>query len=205
MDLNQFMHDVHQNAKAHGWWDEPRSVATIRALFHCELSEAMEAYRGGEANHWHVCPNHIGKACEDMDVHNEDVHCEACSASVRKPEGVCVELMDFVIRVMDYLGSVFFILPVSMDTVAKMRDYALQVFQHEEVEDPVELELPDLVDILHTQIALSDVVHDVTYLITACGLAFAWAEKQGLDPAYLLKEKHEYNVTRSYKHGGKVC
>lgn len=205
MDLNQFMQDVHQNAKVHGWWDENRSAATIRALFHCELSEAMEAYRGGEPNHWHQCPHSKLNACEQMNVHDDDTHCEACTPTMRKPEGVCVELIDFVIRVFDYLGCVHFALPDSMDTVERMSKYAMTNFQHDEIEDASLLILPDFVDVIHSEVALSDVHQDISYLLDACGLVFAWVEKQGLDPAYLLKEKHEYNKTRPYKHGGKVC
>lgn len=63
MNLNQFMQDVHQNAIAHGWWDEPRSDGTVRSLFHCELSEAVEEYRANHPMLWHACPYHPC-ACE---------------------------------------------------------------------------------------------------------------------------------------------
>jgi len=38
--------EVHDNAKKHGWWDEPiRSQGEAIALMHSELSEALEALR----------------------------------------------------------------------------------------------------------------------------------------------------------------
>lgn len=40
--LNEWARDIHQNAVAHGWWDEPRSFGDIVALCHSELSEALE-------------------------------------------------------------------------------------------------------------------------------------------------------------------
>jgi NTP pyrophosphatase (non-canonical NTP hydrolase) len=51
-DLFQYYYDimmtkVHENAKAHGWWDDQRNGAEAIALMHSELSEALEAMREG--------------------------------------------------------------------------------------------------------------------------------------------------------------
>lgn len=205
LDLNNFMQTVHQNAKNHGWWENERSAGTIRSLFHCELSEAVEAYRSHEPNHWHQCPNKKGEACEKMPVHDENLHCEACTPAMRKPEGVCVELIDFVIRALDYLGHKQFVFPQSMDTAAKLAAWSVDDFQSDEHENVLDLEVPDFADVLHDEIALSNVMKNITYLATACGLTFAWIEKRELDPVVLMLEKHHYNLTRSYKHGGKAC
>lgn len=69
--------EIHQNAKEHGWWEDPRSVGELIALCHSELSEALEDFRAGKQ------PNEIwyeegGKPC-----------------------GIPTELADVVIRVMD--------------------------------------------------------------------------------------------------------
>lgn len=203
LNLNDFMAEVHQNAVAHGWWEKESSAGTIRSLFHCELSEAVEAYRSHEPNHWHRCPNHAGGACEQMDVHSEDLHCEACTPAMRKPEGVCVELIDFVIRALDYLGHEKFVFPRSMDTAAKLAAWSIDDYQSDDQEDVTALEAPDLADLLHDEITLSKM--NMTYLATACGITFAWVEKRGYDPVGLMLEKHNYNKSRSYKHGGKAC
>ena len=62
-----------------GWWEgAPRSPLEIHALIHSEVSEATECVRIHE-QHFHQGPN-------------------------GKPEGEAVELVDAVIRIMDYFG-----------------------------------------------------------------------------------------------------
>ena len=76
--INQWVEDIHENALAHGWWENKRPFPEIVALCHSEISEAMESFRNGEAL-----------------VYIKD----------GKPEGQAVELCDAVIRVLDWFGS----------------------------------------------------------------------------------------------------
>lgn len=78
MTVNEIAKEIHENAKAHGWWDDKRTVGEIIALCHSELSEALEAYRKDEPMCW---MNH------------------------GKPDGIAVEMVDCVIRVFDYLAG----------------------------------------------------------------------------------------------------
>lgn len=76
--LNEWCEDIHRNAQEHGWYAEKRSFGDIVALCHSELSEALEAHRNGEPL-FHVVDG--------------------------KPEGEATEMVDCVIRIMDWFGS----------------------------------------------------------------------------------------------------
>lgn len=204
LNLNRFASDVHQNAVAHGWWDEERSPGTIRALFHAELSEALEEYRAHRPMLWHECQNTLDPCMQDGCDDWFDGKCELNELDP-KPEGIAVELMDFVIRVLDYLCRTEYTFPQTMCEPETLAAWSVDDFQMDMEGGVVDLDLPDLVDVLHSEIALSDVMHNETYLVTAIGLAFAWLAKRGVDPVGILTEKHEYNKTRPYKHGNKVC
>lgn len=104
--LNELSKEIHKNAVAHGWWDSERSFGEIIALIHSEASEALEEYRNRKSLYYK----------------GED----------GKPEGIAVEMIDVIIRVLDYLG------------------------------------------------------------------------KKEVDVEKILKEKHEYNKKRPYKHGNKA-
>jgi NTP pyrophosphatase (non-canonical NTP hydrolase) len=58
---------VHGNAVAHGWWDDERNDGELIALCHSELSEMLEALRGG--NGWsEKIPDFLGVEEEAADV-----------------------------------------------------------------------------------------------------------------------------------------
>lgn len=123
--LNELAKEIHENAVAHGWWDEPRTFGEIVALCHSELSEALEEFRAG---------NRIRPGAETpMRYYSGGGYvATAPTECCRKPEGMAVEMADCIIRILD------------------------------------------------------------------------WCGKEGIDIDAIIQEKHEYNKTRPYRHGGKA-
>lgn len=58
---------VHDNAVAHGWWEEQREDGTLIALIMSEAAEALEALRKGNGPDEH-CPQFSGAEVELADV-----------------------------------------------------------------------------------------------------------------------------------------
>ena len=112
LKLNSFAAAVHENAVAHGWWEEERGLPEVLMLCVSELAEALEEFRSGRPMLYYPC--NAGGLCVD-DRAGENVTCGSrtynpdnpetpCTARSKKPEGVAVELADCVIRILDYCG-----------------------------------------------------------------------------------------------------
>lgn len=174
MNIRVAISETHKNAVNHGWWESERPVSEIYVLFHCELSEAIEAERNRERMYW-------------IDENG-------------KPEGAAVELIDCVIRILDYVGSkdkdvqdIFtehYIQKVGANgktkvisyTVALMHNWISRAWVHgEKKRHEKEMKL------------LADVV----------AMIYFWIGERGINPYEVLKRKHEYNKNRPHKHGKK--
>lgn len=207
IDLQAFAKEVHENAVAHGWYDKgERSEAEIFANIHSEWSEAFDAYAHGEPNYYHTCgdPATKGDICEKSDeCYSRKIGWDGdhCFMRNKKPEGAAVELIDGVIRILDYAG---YLMEKGISVNLDMPNR----FSEDSKDSIRERDFCANICGLHnfTTYALED--ECVGRLGRGLGLlvsyAFTMVEIMGLDPEKIMLEKHEYNKTRSYRHGGKV-
>lgn len=206
MTLAEVAREIHENAKAHGWWDEERETAEIYALIHSEWSEALEEYRAGRPDKWFFCiaDDKVGICPNDACPLTPDV---PCLKREPKPEGICVELIDGVIRIFDYMEHSAGMAGWTM----QLDEMLYEMYGRDEslMKAVCERSLPALINELHN--ACTDAFkargakdEELANLFAAFGQVWQWIKGRGLDPMELLIEKHEYNKTRPYKHG-KVC
>lgn len=205
IDLNEFAKEVHANAVAHGWYDGgERTEAEIFANIHSEWSEAFDAYAHGRPWYYHKCtdtatPGVICESAEDCYIRKIGKSPDMCFIKDTKPEGIAVELIDGVIRILDFVGYKNSKIP---------EKHRIRV---ELSEKPQNTDFCGLICLLHLNTADAMIYARRFGLKTLgmyiCGIiesAFAMVEKIGLDPEKIMLEKHEYNKTRPYRHGGKV-
>ena len=123
MTLNELAKEIHENAVAHGFWDEDRPLPEVLMLIVSELAEALEEARAGDKMNGRISCMHYYSGEEY--ISNGPTNC------CKKPEGIVVEVADALIRILD------------------------------------------------------------------------WCVHEGIDIEGIVREKHEYNKTRPYKHGKK--
>lgn len=191
MNLTEFSKEVHQNAVAHGWWDEDRSFEECVVLMHCEVSEAVEEYRNGKPMLYYECPSHDTRTtCPDK--YDGCQHGKNKGCQQRKPEGIAVELIDCLIRILDWCGK---------EDIDVARMYLNcnhnTICNHNFI--PIASKLHNL--LCYSNINYSSYRYES--LFYAIRLISGWLETQYVDWQEIMLIKHEYNKTRPYKHGGK--
>ena len=210
MTLSEVAKEIHENAVEHGWWEGARDLDEIYALIHSEWSEALEEARAGRPDRYFfcydddkigICPN---KECAlTIDV--------PCLKRGLKPEGICVELIDGVIRILDYVG--YCKDEKKWEYPDGTPDWYFEmcgVEGEEWTKDIQRLPLSGIICMLHKEIAGAcramqhgEDEEEEDGLLYAATVVWAWIKGRGLDPMKLLLEKHAYNVTRPHKHGKK--
>ena len=140
--------EIHsENVKA-CWWDNPRSTATLCNLFHSELSEAMEGVRKNLP--------------DDKLPHHEMFK---------------VEIADYVIRVLDYLGYVGY-------NWHPMIDYTISPDRNE------------FINTLHNSVSYFSMTNDNDYISFSLQLCLNQADSEGWSLIAIMDEKRQFNRTR---------
>lgn len=119
--LNELAKEIHKNSILHGWWKSERPFSEVVALCHSELSEALEEARAGRPMLWFECDAPHGEAIRCSKFADGMCHDGwQCVYRNRKPEGIAVELVDCVIRILDYLAHE----NVDVDSIMRLKiDY----------------------------------------------------------------------------------
>lgn len=203
-NLTAFAKEVHENAKAHGWWEEERDVDEVKALIHSEWSEALEEARAGRPMEWYVC-KHGDRICDPkLNCTLMDYKAEDCPMRIAKPEGIAVELIDGVIRILDWMASQYddpdsdewAVFKECMDTAGA----DVHMIYGVNVKD---MKASKLVNALHDFTSMATGIETEEQYGIVVGAVFEWIRAKGMEPEAILMRKHRYNTTRPYKHGKK--
>lgn len=151
MSVNWFalQTEIHSDNVKAGWWDNPRSIATLCNLFHSELSEAMEGIRKNLP--------------DDKLPHHEMFK---------------VEIADYVIRVLDYLGSVGY-------------DWS-----DLKTNDNVFDDRNEFINYLHCNVSSRVICGNDDYLVWSIIACLNQADSEGWSLIAIMDEKRQFNRTR---------
>lgn len=194
MNWNEFAQEVHENACEKGWWDEPVTFGDIVSLCHSEISEALEEFRAGRPLVYFVETN--GFVVTAMDERQGE-----------KPEGIVVELGDCVMRILDWMSL------ESVDVDGAMAQARVMLRGGREVRAlRVNGGMGDLAAELHLYLSMAyrNWLNGTGTSPIATRMALVilriqeWAGERGVDLDQVLREKHAYNKSRPYRHGGKA-
>ena len=200
--MAEWAKEIHENAVAHGWWEEDRTISEICALIHSELSEALEEARAARPMMY------------VMDEYNGEYIQNPKYFGAKKPEGIAVELADAVIRMLDwmaYCGQEYRLDYVEEQGERLAAGYARSETEPEELPEFVAY-LHDMVSMIHLRLMDIDRVRGrgqkkkrQTEAMAAAGsvvfLVNGWLRMQGIQLKEVMEIKHRYNKTRPYKHG----
>ncbi len=108
MELNKLRDKIHENAKAKGFWDNPREIGTLLMLIVSELSEALEADRKQKyANNsaFYSQLRYSGLSLEDFNIQNPNYEWIKTQFELYIKDSFEDELVDTIIRILDICGS----------------------------------------------------------------------------------------------------
>jgi hypothetical protein len=187
MNYNSLAEDIHDNAKAKGFYDNPPSLTQRVNLLNTEITEAVEADREGK---WFPKPEIVGNIRQ-----LDDETFFAVYTAVLKP---CfeAEIADVFIRLLDLVGYQKFDLDASI---------ASWQASQEEIET-MKFPTDDLQGALLKLTCIATNIADANYPIPLTRMFMAlleFCEQFKIDYHSAIADKMRYNSLRSRMHGGK--
>lgn len=170
------------------------------------------------------------QACAD--IHRDPIYAEEpCDDRKEKPEGIAVELADVVIRIFDHFGYVDYaprwniLYPAEFmreltDTHGVAFNEMIRAVEYRAISEATEKEgtyrsFGDFISCCHADIsqAYSAIegrypdefsgMSATSHLLSCVARIGYWFAFKKLDIETVIAEKHEYNKSRPYRHGGK--
>jgi hypothetical protein len=102
MTPSDYALEIHSTAQLKGWYDTPREDGTFLMLMVSELSEALEEFRNNKPD-LYLVHKETKKVFTLDDISMEKMF-EFASTGEYKPEGASVEVVDCIVRAMDYFA-----------------------------------------------------------------------------------------------------
>lgn len=187
-NLNDLAQQIHANAKAKGFYDEPRNTGELFMLMVSELGEALDADRKGKRcivkdfEKWM-----LRYGTESVFQNNFEVDIKGTFEE---------EIADVVIRILDFCA---------------LRKYDIDKLISNEAAKRVSYATSDNIgqSLMFTNQLLCEAYEDAEvgstglFLASAINALYAISNKQGFDLIQHIELKMKYNATREHKHGKK--
>ena len=189
-NLNDLAKQIHENAVAKGFWDEPRNTGEIFMLIVSELGEALEADRMGRRADTAAIEDAVrrGYSWEDSPISFEAHFKQDIKDTFED------EIADAVIRILDWCA--FAELTVDIPMYEAHGDFD---FPKDSNIGEVLLDITMWICRARRDVSIDTEACFNAAVILCCNLADA----QGFDLIQHIELKMRYNATREHKHGKK--
>ena len=192
MNLTAYQKEIYEIAVAKGWHETERSETEYRLLILSELFEAFEEFRDGMSYLYNA--DERGDILNFDNINQSDIKKSIADwikrgDSMYKPEGIAIELVDCVIRILDYFESHNFNSKIEKSEHLDTTDFV------ENIDRIIsKIYLSSHKDLSERLIRYKFIISDI----------LVYFQYKNWDFESILKLKIAYNRTRSYRHGGKV-
>lgn len=180
MTINELIQVAHADAKAKGWWDEPRNTGELLMLIVSECGEALEAHRNGRMGDLQQFDaRYPERNCELSEEASLSLFRNAFEDYIK--DSFSDELADIVIRIADRMGAAGWLFNES-----SRHHFTMKVSDNTG-------------ECLY--MVSRWVIDDQASLSEAMARVFAIAHQHNIDIWRHIELKLAYNRTRSYRHG----
>ena len=188
-NLNELAQQIHENAKAKGFWDEPRNTGEIFMLIVSELAEALEADREGKrADMKKFAVGHDGSITDEQWLPL------AFQASIK--DTFEDEIADVVIRILDWCAYDKIDIEERLLKISVV-DFPKNIYKN------IGESLMSTTTLLSSAYIAEDDDEATALIASSVKSCFRISEENGFDLMRHIELKMKYNATRDILHGKK--